>query len=36
MAHLIPWSTPYVYEKLERSDTSNGRVYKISENQLLV
>ena len=32
MAHLIPWSTPYVYEKLERSDTSNGRVYKISEN----
>ena len=32
MAHLIPWSTPYVYEKLERIDTSNGRVYKLAEN----
>ena len=27
MAHLIPWSNDYVYEKLERIDTSNGRVY---------
>lgn len=32
MAHLIPWSTPYVYEKLERIDTSNGRVYKLAGN----
>lgn len=32
MAHLIPWSTPYVYEKLERIDTSHGRVYKLAEN----
>lgn len=32
MAHLIPWSTPYVYEKLERIDTSSGRVYKLAKN----
>jgi genome maintenance exonuclease 1 len=33
MAHLIPWSNDYVYEKLERVDTPNGRVYKIAENK---
>lgn len=33
MAHLIPWSTPYVYEKLERIDTPNGRVYALAENK---
>jgi genome maintenance exonuclease 1 len=27
MAHLIPWSNTYVYEKLERIDTSSGREY---------
>ena len=27
MAHLIPWSNDYVYEKLERNDASTGRVY---------
>lgn len=27
MAHLIPWSNRFVYEKLERVDTSEGRVY---------
>jgi hypothetical protein len=32
MAHLIPWSNTYVYEKLERVDTSDGRVYKIAKN----
>lgn len=32
MAHLIPWSDRFVYEKLERIDTSAGRVYKIAEN----
>jgi len=32
MAHLIPWSTPYVYEKLERIDSPNGRLYKLDEN----
>lgn len=32
MAHLIPWSTPYEYKKLERIDTSSGRVYKLAEN----
>jgi genome maintenance exonuclease 1 len=32
MAHLIPWSTPYVYEKLERIDSPNGRLYKLDQN----
>ena len=27
MAHLIPWSNRFVYEKLERIDTSAGREY---------
>ena len=27
MAHLIPWSDRFLYEKLERMDTSSGRVY---------
>jgi len=27
MAHLIPWSDRFKYEKLERMDTSSGRVY---------
>lgn len=27
MAHLIPWSNRFTYEKLERIDTSSGRVY---------
>jgi genome maintenance exonuclease 1 len=27
MAHLIPWAPLYEYEKLERIDASNGRVY---------
>jgi len=33
MAHLIPWSKTYKYEKLERIDTSNGRVYALAENK---
>lgn len=32
MAHLTPWSNRFVYEKLERVDTPDGRVYKIAEN----
>lgn len=27
MAHLIPWSDRFKYKKLERMDTSGGRVY---------
>lgn len=27
MAHLIPWSTRFKYEKLDRRDSPNGRVY---------
>jgi len=27
MADLIPWARTFVYEKLEKNDTSNGRVY---------
>jgi genome maintenance exonuclease 1 len=33
MAHLIPWSNTYVYEKLERIDTSAGRVYVLPNNE---
>lgn len=29
MAHLIPWSGRFLYEKLERIDRSDGRVYKL-------
>ena len=32
MAHLIPWSHPFKYEKLERIDSPNGRLYKLDEN----
>jgi hypothetical protein len=32
MADLIPWARTFVYEKLERIDTPNGRVYKIPKN----
>ena len=28
MAHLIPWSNRFEYKKLERIDTSSGRVYE--------
>lgn len=31
MAHLIPWSDRFVYKKLERVDTSSGRVYEIGK-----
>jgi hypothetical protein len=33
MAHLIPWSTRFVYKKLERIDTSAGRVYVLPNNE---
>ena len=29
MAHLIPWSGRFLYEKLERIDRPDGRVYKL-------
>ena len=29
MADLIPWARTFVYEKLNRNDTSNGRVYAL-------
>jgi genome maintenance exonuclease 1 len=32
MAHLIPWSDRFVYEKIERIDTSAGRVYSLPKN----
>ncbi len=35
MAHLIPWSGRFLYEKLERVDTSDGRVY-VSPNSVHV
>jgi genome maintenance exonuclease 1 len=31
MAHLIPWSNQFVYKKLEKIDTSSGRVYEVPE-----
>jgi genome maintenance exonuclease 1 len=31
MAYLIPWSNQFGYEKLQRVDTSSGRVYKIDD-----
>jgi hypothetical protein len=33
MAHLIPWSNRFVYKKLERIDTSAGRVYVLPNNE---
>jgi genome maintenance exonuclease 1 len=33
MAHLIPWSNRFVYKKLERIDTSAGRVYVLPSNE---
>ena len=35
MAHLIPFDHSFMYKKLERVDTSSGRVYKI-ENSIHV
>ena len=32
MADLIPWSNRFKYEKLERIDTSSGRVYALPNN----
>ena len=32
MAHLIPWSYQFGYKKLERVDTSSGRVYKTEDS----
>ena len=31
MTHLIPWSNRFVYEKVERIDTSAGRVYALPD-----
>jgi genome maintenance exonuclease 1 len=31
MAHLIPWSTRFVYKKLERIDTPTGRMYALAD-----
>jgi hypothetical protein len=35
MANLIPWDTQFEYKKLERTDTSTGRVYKTDKNEHL-
>jgi ATP-dependent exoDNAse (exonuclease V) beta subunit len=32
MAYLIPWSYQFEYKKLERVDTSSGRVYKTEDS----
>ena len=32
MAHLIPWSHQFGYKKLDRMDTSSGRVYKTEDS----
>ena len=33
MAHLIPWSNKFTYEKLERIDKPTGRVYVLPNNE---